>query len=149
MADDRPYYRTVAERINANRGFVVLTSLDGKRQVSLPYPAKESGLQTVATVVNSARGANGVVRGEKLGRDQGKVEMTWPVLTPEIWSELLQFFNANFYFKMRYLDMVTNTMVTRECYVGDRSAQPFLYDKTTNRPKYYLNCKANVVDTGR
>lgn len=112
-----------------------------------PYPDKDSGLQTVATLVNSARTADGVMKGEKLGRDQSKIELKWNVLTPEKWSEMLREFE-NFYFKIKYIDMVTNDWVTRTFYVGDRSARPFLIDPATNKPKFYLECKANVVDTG-
>ena len=114
---------------------------------AFPYPDKESGLQTISTLVNSSRTADGVMRGEKIGRDQSKIELTWNVLTPETWSQMLQEFN-DFYFTIRYIDMVTNDWVTRKFYVGDRSARPFLIDTETNRPKYYVQCKANVIDTG-
>ena len=116
-------------------------------EIAFPYPDKDSGLQTISTLVNSARTADGVMRGEKIGRDQSKLELTWNVLTPETWSRMLQQFD-NFYFNIRYLDMVSNTEVTRKFYVGDRSARPFLVDTETNRPKYYVQCKANVIDTG-
>ena len=112
-----------------------------------PYPDKDSGLQTVATLVNSARTADGGMRGEKIGRDQSKIELMWNVLTPEKWSQMLQQFE-DFTFTIRYIDMVTNDWVTRRFYVGDRSAKPFLIDPETNRPKYYVQCKANVVDVG-
>jgi hypothetical protein len=115
--------------------------------MAFPYPDKDSGLQTIATIVDSARTADGVVRGERVGRDQSKIELTWNVLTPEMWSRMLQQF-ANFYFTIRYIDMVTNDWTTRKFYVGDRSAQPFLIDPDTNRPKYYVQCKANVIDVG-
>ena len=98
-----------------------------------PYPDKDSGLQTVATLVNSARTADGVMRGEKIGRDQSKIELMWNVLTPEKWSQMLQQFE-DFTFTIRYIDMVTNDWVTRRFYVGDRSAKPFLIDPETNRP---------------
>lgn len=115
--------------------------------VAFPYPDKDSGLQQVSTIVDSARTADGVMRGERIGRDMGKLELTWSVLTPETWSKMLQIFQ-NFTFSVRYLDMVTNDWVTRKFYVGDRSAQPFLVDPDTGRPKYYLQCKANIIDVG-
>ena len=115
--------------------------------IAFPYPDRDSGLQTVATLVNSARTADGVMRGERIGRDQSKIELTWNVLTPEVWSQMLKQFE-NFYFTIRYIDMVTNDWTTRKFYVGDRSARPFLIDPTTNRPKYYVQCKANVIDVG-
>ena len=74
--------------------------------VAFPYPDKDSGLQTVSTLVNGARTADGVMRGEKIGRDQSKIELTWNVLTPEVWSNMLKLFE-NFYFTIRYIDMVT------------------------------------------
>lgn len=115
--------------------------------VAFPYPDKESGLQQVSTVVDSARTADGVMRGERVGRDMGKIELTWNILTPEVWSQLLQIL-GNFTFSVRYIDMVTNSWVTRTFYVGDRSAKPFLIDSATNRPKYYRECKANIIDVG-
>ncbi len=115
--------------------------------VAFPYPDRESGLQQVSTLVDSARTADGVMRGERIGRDIGKVELTWNALTPEVWSQMLQLF-SNFTFSVRYIDMVTNEWATRTFYVGDRSARPFMVDPITNRPKYYLECKANIIDVG-
>jgi hypothetical protein len=39
-------------------------------------------------------------------------------------------------------------MQTKTMYVGDRSAQPFLMDGITGKPKYYLNCEANIIGVG-
>ena len=116
--------------------------------VEFPYPSHESGLQTTVTTVDSARMADGVLRAKKIGRDQSKVELTWSALTAEQWSSMLKIFRDNFYFNIRYFDMVENEWVTRRFYVGDRSAQPFMVDKNTGRPRYWLNCQANVIDTG-
>lgn len=127
----------------ADTGFIYIND------VPFPYPSKDSGLQTVVTMVNSARTADGVLRGEKIGRDQSKVELTWSILTPEVWSQMLQIFDQNFTFTIRYMDMVTNNWKTRTFYVGDRKAQPYQVDPVTNRPMYYKNCVANVIDTGR
>ena len=116
--------------------------------VEFPYPSHESGLQTTITTVDSARMADGVLRAKKIGRDQSKVELTWSALTPEVWSRMLKIFNDNFYFNIRYFDMVENNWITRRFYVGDRSAQPFMVDKRTGKPRYWINCQANVIDTG-
>ncbi len=127
----------------ADLGFIYIND------VPFPYPSKDSGLQTVVTLVNSARTADGVLRGEKIGRDQSKVELTWAILTPDQWSQMLQIFDQNFTFTIRYMDMVTNNWKIRTFYVGDRKAQPYMVDPTTNRPMFYKNCVANVIDTGR
>lgn len=116
--------------------------------IAFPYPSKDSGLQTTLTTVDSARTADGVLRTKKIGRDQAKVELTWSVLTPEQWSQMLKLFENNFIFTIRYFSMVENDWVSRQFYVGDRTAKPFLVDKNTGRPKYWLDCKANVIDTG-
>ena len=122
-------------------GFIYINDM------AFPYPDKDSGLQTISTFVNGARMADGVMRGERVGRDQSKIELSWNVLTPEVWSQMLKQFE-NFYFTIRYIDMVTNDWTTRKFYVGDRTARPFLIDPDTNRPKYYVQCTANVIDTG-
>ena len=116
--------------------------------VEFPYPSHESGLQHTITTVDSARMADGVLRAKKIGRDQSKVELTWAALTAEQWSNMLKIFKDNFYFNIRYFDMVENDWITRRFYVGDRTAQPFMVDKNTGRPRYWLNCQANVIDTG-
>ena len=124
-----------------------ITLYEGGDVVRLPYPYKDSGTMTRATMVDTARTQDGVVRGEVIG-SVSKVELTWKVLTPQKWSELLNFFEKHFYFNCEYLDMVTNTYKTRKFYVGDRTAQPFIIDTNTGIPKYYLNCKANIVGVG-
>lgn len=116
--------------------------------VEFPYPSYESGLQTTITTVDSARMADGVLRAKKIGRDQSKVELTWAALKAEQWSKMLKIFKDNFYFNIRYFDMVENDWITRRFYVGDRSAQPFMVDKRTGIPRYWINCQANVIDTG-
>lgn len=126
-----------------DNGFIYINS------TPFPYPSKDSGLQTVVTLVDSARTADGVMKGEKIGRDQGKLELEWSVLTPEQWSSMLKIFDKSFTFSIKYFDMVKNDWNTRIFYVGDRSAKPFLVDKKTGRPKYWVNCRANVIDTGR
>lgn len=115
--------------------------------VAFPYPDADSGLQTISTLVNSARTADGVMRGEKVGRDLAKVELAWRILPAQQWSQMLQLFD-NFYVDVKYVDMVTNDWKIRKFYVGDRSARPFMIDPATNKPKYYTDCKANVVDVG-
>ena len=122
--------------------------------VEFPYPSHESGLQTTVTTVDSARMADGVLRAKKIGRDQSKVELTWAALTAEQWSTMLKIFDGvgdgeEFVFTLRYFSMVENDWVSRKFYVGDRSAQPFMVDKKTGRPRYWISCQANVIDTGR
>lgn len=116
--------------------------------LKVPYPDVGSGTQSIATMVDSGRNARGVVVGEKIGRDVAKVEMSWSVLPPDVWSSILKELDKSFFFNFKYLDMVTNKMVTRKFYCGDRSATPYLINRQTNKPKYYRNCTVNVIDMG-
>ena len=113
----------------------------------LPYAGDNSGTQTIATMVNQARTADGIVRGEVIAV-ANKIEMTWRVLTPETWSSICSFFQRHFYFNATYWDMQTNSLQTKTFYVGDRSAMPFMIDSISGKPKYYLDCKANIIGIG-
>lgn len=122
--------------------FASLNSLD------VPMPKLDSGRQQRVTLVDSARTADGVLRAQKIGRDQSKVEMTWAAMSPSDWATILQFFDANFYFQFTYMDMVTNSWQTHKFYIGDREATPYFVDPVTGKPKFYKDCRANVIDCG-
>ena len=123
-------------------GFLYLNGL------AVPYPYYESGLQTTATVVDGGRMADGVFRGKKIGRDQSKVELRWAALTPDVWSSILQVLSNSFVVAVQYYDMVIDGWTTRNMYCSDRTARPFMVDTSTGRPKYYLDCSVNLIDTG-
>lgn len=131
--------------IERTGNFITLSS--GGDSIQIPFAAYESGKQTIATMVDQARTADGIVRGSVIAR-ANKIELKWAVLTPEVWAQICQFFDNHFYFNATYYDMQTNSMQTKTMYVGDRSAQPFLMDEVTGKPKYYLNCEANIIGVG-
>ena len=131
--------------IERNGQFITL-SQDGD-SIQIPFAAYESGKQTIATMVDQARTADGIVRGEVIATAP-KHELKWRVLTPEKWSEILTFFDKHFYFNATYTDMVTNRTVTKTFYVGDRSANPFIIDTVSGKPRYYLDCQANIIGIG-
>lgn len=115
--------------------------------VKFPYMSRDLVLQT-ATMVDSARNANGVVVGQKIGRDIAKLDsLTFPHLTAEKWSEILQIMD-NFFVTVEYPDMVTNSWETRKFYCGDRSAKVWKIDKDTGLPSEYIDCKCNLIDVG-
>lgn len=112
----------------------------------VPYP-KRGIKPTVITVVDSARNADGVVVGQKIGRDQYKLDaVEWPYLSAEEWSRILTLC-SNFWVNVTFFDMVTNIEKTMPAYVGDRTAEPFWVDET-GRPTHYIKCKVNFIDTG-
>lgn len=114
------------------------------------FPQPRRGLELLsATIVDSARNANGVVVGQKVGRDQQKLNnLFWGYLTAEQWSAMLQIFDKNFFVTVTYPDMVNNRWTTRKMYPGDRTATPYHLDPNTGLPADYINCKVNIIDCG-
>ena len=128
------------------------------RQVTHPYikinghayPQPRRGLEVqTATIVDSARNANGVVVGQKVGRDQQKLNaLQWAYMDAATWSALLKEFDNGFFVTVTYPDMVNNTWTTRKMYPGDRSAKPFHLNEATGLPLDYIECKVNLIDVG-
>ena len=112
----------------------------------LPYP-KRGVKPIVTTVVNAGRNANGVVVGQRIGRDQYKLDgLEWSWLTAEQWSYILNLI-SDFYFYVTFPDPVNNQPRTVKMYCGDRSTEPYWVD-SNGEPTHYLNCKVNFIDTG-
>lgn len=102
----------------------------------------------VATIVDSARNANGVLVGQKVGRDIQKInQLRWAYLPAATWAAILKEFDTNFFSTVTYPDMVNNTWTTRTMYCGDRSAKPF-HVNSSGLPIDYLDCRVNVIDVG-
>lgn len=102
----------------------------------------------VTTAVDAARNANNKVVGQKIGRDNYKVDnLEWPYLDAATWSSMLQEFDRNFFSAVQFWDMVNNQWRTLTMYPGDRTADVFKID-SQGRPTAYLNCKINIIDTG-
>lgn len=114
------------------------------------YPQPRRGLELLtATIVDSARNANGVVVGQKVGRDQQKLNsLQWGYMDAELWAQLLQEFDTSFFVTVTYPDMVHNKWTTRKMYPGDRTATPYFLDEETGLPRGYINCKVNLIDVG-
>ena len=68
-----------------------------------PYPKR--GIEPIiTTVVNEGRNANGVLVGQRIGRDLYKLNnLEWPWLSAEQWSELLSHLNT-FVFDVTFYD---------------------------------------------
>lgn len=113
------------------------------------YPAPRRGLKpTIATTVDAGRNANNVVVGQRVGRDNQKLDnLYWGYLDAETWKNILQEFK-NFYVTVTYPDMSTGAWTTRKMYPGDRSAEPLHISETTGLPLDYINCKVNLIDVG-
>lgn len=118
------------------------------RGTPFPYPNKDSGLQTIATLVTSGRNESGVFIGRKIGRDQSKVELQWSSMAAATWAQLLQIFDEHFVNPVTYYDMSKGTMITRNMYVSDRTAKPQKIDPNTGAWIIAKDCVLSLVDTG-
>lgn len=114
------------------------------------FPSPDRGLTfEIDSFVDSARNANNEFVGQKVGRDQYKIDnLQWYLLPATVWSELLQEF-AKFEIMVKFPDMVTNSMITLTMYPGNRTAQPLYTDPSTQLPTWYTMCKCNIIDCGR
>lgn len=125
-----------------------ITISNGGGALECPFPKRGLELQ-VATLVDAARNVNGVVVGQKIGRDNYKVNaLEWPALSADMWSRILKKFDESFYVDVRFPDMVNNEWRTMKMYPGDRSAEPYWLDPETGLPSLYVNCKVNIIDVG-
>lgn len=114
-------------------------------------PSCKRGVEIkVSTLVDSGRNVQGVVVGQKIGRDQFKISnLEWAMLTADQWAEILNLFEPQFYVRARIPDPRTpGEFVTLKMYPGDRDAEPYYIDPETGAPTMYINCKVNLIDTG-
>lgn len=112
------------------------------------FPPPKRGVHPiVTTVVDAGRNANGAVVGQRIGRDQYKIDgLEWPWLTAEQWSSILRALSG-FFVNVTFIDPVTDSPRTIKMYPGDRTAEPYWVDGSEH-PTHYRNCKVNLVDTG-
>lgn len=110
-------------------------------------PPKRGVKPIVTTVVDAGRNANGAVVGQRVGRDQYKIDgLEWAWLTADQWSKILSILNQ-FFVYVTFIDPVSNSKKTVKMYCGDRSAEPYWVDADGN-PTHYRNCKFNLIDVG-
>ncbi len=113
------------------------------------FPSPDVGLNfEVATLVNGGKNADGTFVGQKVGRDQYKVDnLQWFSLDAETWSSMLKEF-SNYFVIVKFPDMVNNAWATLLMYPGNRTAEPQEIDSDTGLPSKYKNCKVNIIDCG-
>lgn len=112
----------------------------------LPPPKRGVSI-LVTTIVDSGRNANGAVVGQKVGRDQYKIDgLEWSWLTAEQWGKILSLLNG-FFVNVSFIDPVTNSVKTIKMYPGDRSAEPYYID-SSGKPTHFRDCKFNLIDCG-
>lgn len=112
------------------------------------FPAPDNTWELiVATNVSDGKNAQGEFIGDKVGRDQYKINnLQWSNLPASTWAEMCQEFSA-FVVTARIWDMVNNDWVTLQMYPGNRTATAGRNDKD-QRPTVYQKCKVNIIDCG-
>lgn len=112
------------------------------------FPAPDVGMKEIVTTnVNAGRNANGEFIGDKVGRDQYKLDsLQWKYLSAQTWSSILKEFSG-FVVLAKIPDMVNNAWLTIRMYPGDRSAVPCEWG-SDGLPVRYKDCKVNLIDCG-
>ncbi len=113
-------------------------------------PSHESGTFTIATNVDGARNESGNFIGQVVGNDKLKIECSFKYMKPEELQALLAIWDREqggaFVNKFLVFDPRKNDFVVKTMYVGDRSGRPYHIDKTTKRPNFWVDIKANLIE---
>lgn len=113
----------------------------------IPFPAYGTS-QGLYTTLKSARNAKNVLTGQKVGRDQYKIDnVVFPVLSASDWAWLLSL-GDDYYVTVRFFAMDKNCFATTRMYVGDRTAEVLRLDENTGAVLLWKNCQMNLIDVG-
>lgn len=117
-------------------------------EFDFPEPSSYNGY--TATLVDSARNAQGVTIGAVIRDDVGKVEMSWKYLTVEQWANILKCFSiargGNFYNDVTFFCQDIGDWTTRPMYVSDRKANMFRRDPETGEVLGYTDASLSLVE---
>lgn len=106
-------------------------------------PTPSTYTANTATIVNSARNADGFMTGSVIRDDVAKVSMTWNFLDVQAWAAILQLFDpkygatpnkGKFTRSVTFFNQVSAALETRTMYVSDRNAESFLLFNEENAP---------------
>lgn len=112
------------------------------------YPSYDRGPGlTITTNVNKGKNALGEFVGQRVGRDQDKIDgLQWSYLDAETWSRILKEFDE-FVVTVKFPDMKNNCWKTERMYPGNRTAK--IWEEDDNGfPTMYKDCKVNLIDCG-
>ena len=117
---------------------------------SFEFPEPSSYNGNTATIVDSARNAQGVTVGSVIRDDVGKVEMSWKFLTVRQWADILKCFSiahgGSFYNNVTFFCQDIGDWTTRPMYVSDRKANMFRRDPKTGDVIGYTDCSLSLVE---
>ena len=117
-------------------------------EYDFPEPSAYSG--NTATLVDSARNAQGVTVGAVIRDDVAKIEISWKYLTVEQWVNILKCFSiargGKFYNNVTFFCQDIGTWDTRTMYVSDRKANMFRRDPKTGDVLGYKDVSLSLVE---
>lgn len=113
-------------------------------------PCPSTYVATTSTIVDSGRNVNGKVIGAVVREDVAAIDATYKYISVEEWATILQLFSAkhggSFYRKVTFYDQVSNSIVTRTMYIGDRTSSGLhILDKNGN-PQGWCDAKLSLVE---
>lgn len=114
----------------------------------LKFPAPHKGMEfLMQTAVNAARNANAEFVGEKVGRDNYKLNnLEWTGITGDQAAYILQLFN-DFTCYATFVDITTNRMHTIKMYRGDVTEVPLSF-KRNGTIDIVEKLAVNIIDCG-
>ena len=119
-----------------------LISING---VDVPAPDEGFEIQEI-TNVDAGRNTDGVVVGQKVGRNIWKINnLQWKSLSPKDWKALKDALKP-FFVKVSFL-ADDNKVHTVTMYPGDRSSKPCLVSGFSYQR--FRECKFNLIDCGK
>ncbi len=124
--------------------------LQTKEGIVLPAPAFGSGGITIATNVDGGRNESGNFVGQVVGDDKLKIECSFAAMEPEEFRNFLKIWDrqqgGKFVNDFVVFDPRINDFRTLRMYVGDRSGRPYMVNRTTSRPTFWVEIKANLIE---
>jgi hypothetical protein len=110
---------------------------------AFPDPSKYTA--NTATIVNTARNAQGYMVGAVIRNDVAKITLSWRFISVSDWAMILQQFQTTFTRSVEFFCQTSGIWETREMYVSDRSAEIFKRDEDNNIIGY-LNAKLSLIE---
>ena len=121
----------------------------------IEFPISSTYKTTSSTLVDNSRNTKGEMVGTVIRAGVRKIELSWRVMLIADYAKLGTFFNTNFTFWAYYFDQDTNSMLTKEFYVGDRVADALdekqwveatVASETILKPEYVKNLKLSLIE---
>ena len=88
--------------------------------------------------------------GQVVGDDKLKIECSFAYMEPVAFQNFLKIWDrkqgGKFVNEFVVFDPRINDFRTLRMYVGDRSGRPYLVNKITSRPTFWVDIKANLIE---